>query len=317
MEEVKGYDISEQLDHIAYMFNVRTKGKKYENFIVNAIYTKVGNPDLMPVTQQYVRNPNDSRKYYLLDLYFPQINFGVEIDEGQHMSEEHQASDKERAEAIKNAIKCEEARIPIVDETTGEKRSYAEICKDIDIIVQKIKQKIEDNGGVKWVTNEEKKQSLGIVKNGPGTFSIEQDVTYRSITEIYNICGGCRGTGKDAKSLQKGFYRLNSKYYLWVPTLTIDDSSANSRYSNYLNDDSTVITEINNKSQGWEQKSYPGESDRIVFMRMKDIYGRPCIRFIGVFRYKQGDSKQCTHERVATSINISDLLSDNSKRKNL
>ena len=99
MEEVKGYDISEQLDHIAYMFNVRTKGKKYENFIVNAIYTKVGNPDLMPVTQQYVRNPNDSRKYYLLDLYFPQINFGVEIDEGQYMSEEHQASDKERAEA--------------------------------------------------------------------------------------------------------------------------------------------------------------------------------------------------------------------------
>ena len=99
MEEVKGYDISEQLDHIAYMFNVRTKGKKYENFIVNAIYTKVGNPDLMPVTQQYVRNPNDSRKCYLLDLYFPQINFGVEIDEGQHMSEEHQASDKERAEA--------------------------------------------------------------------------------------------------------------------------------------------------------------------------------------------------------------------------
>ena len=111
MEEVKRYDISEQLDHIAYMFNVRTKGKKYENFIINAISTKVGNPDLMPVTQQYVRNPNDSRKYYLLDLYFPQINFGVEIDEGQHMSEEHQASDKVREEAIKNAIKCEEVRI--------------------------------------------------------------------------------------------------------------------------------------------------------------------------------------------------------------
>ena len=86
MEEVKGYDISEQLDHIAYMFNVRTKGKKYENFIVNAIYTKVDNPDLMPVTQQYVRNPKDSRKYYLLDLYFPQINFGVEIDDiGVHL----------------------------------------------------------------------------------------------------------------------------------------------------------------------------------------------------------------------------------------
>ena len=305
MEEVKGYDISEQLDHIAYMFNVRTKGKKYENFIVNAIYTKVGNPELMPVTQQYVRNPNDSRKYYLLDLYFPQINFGVEIDEGQHMSEEHQASDKVREEAIKNAIQCEEARIPIFDKTTGKKRSYAEICNDIDLVVQKIKQKIDEKGGIKWVTNEEKKRSFGLVKNGPGSFNIEQDVTYRSITEIYNICGGCRGTGEDAKSLQKGFYRLNSNYYLWVPTLTIDNSGI-SKFSNYLHEAETVITEINNSPQGWE--NYSGGSDRIVFMRMKDIYGRPCIRFIGVFRYKQGDSKQCTHERIATQVSISDLL---------
>lgn len=308
MEELKGYDISEQLDHIAYMFNVRTKGKKYENFIVNAIYTKVGNPALMPVTQQYVRNPNDSRKYYLLDLYFPQINFGVEIDEGQHMSEEHQASDKERAEAIKNAIQCEEVRIPIVDKVTGQKRSYAEICNDIDFVVQRIKQKIEDNRDIKWVTNEEKKQSLGIVQNGPGTFNIEQDVTYRSITEIYNICGGCRGTGNPAKSLQKGFYRLNCKYYLWVPTLTIDGAPSSSNYRNYLNEDGTIITEYNDTPQGWKRESYPGDSDRIVFMRMKDIYGRPCIRFIGVFRYKQGNSKQCTHERIATQVKISDLL---------
>lgn len=306
MEEVKGYVISEQLDHIAYMFNVRTKGKKYENFIVNAIYSKVDNHDLMPVTQQYVRNPNDSRKYYLLDLYFPQINFGVEIDEGQHMSDEHQALDEERTEAIKSAIGYDEVRIPIVDRQTGHKRSYAEISNDIDIVVRKIKQRIDDLGGVKWVTNEEKKRSLGIIKNGPGIFDIKQDITYRSVTEIYNICGGCRGTGKDAKSLQKGFYRLNSKYYLWVPTLTIGDNSSGSQFRNYLNDEGTIITEINEGPQGWE--GCPDGSNRIVFMRMKDIYGRPCIRFIGVFRYKQGNSRLCMYERIAVQVKISDLL---------
>ena len=31
-----GYNLDERLDHIAYMFNVRTAGKAYENFIVNA-----------------------------------------------------------------------------------------------------------------------------------------------------------------------------------------------------------------------------------------------------------------------------------------
>ena len=305
MKEVKEYDISEQLDHIAYMFNVRTKGKKYENFIVNAIYTKVGNPDLMPVTQQYVKNPKDKRKFFLLDLYFPQINFGVEIDEEQHVSKEGQNKDKERTEAITNTIGYEEARIPIVDIATGDKRSYAEIYNDIEQVAERIKQKIKAKGGVKWETNEEKRRNLGIVKNGTGSFDIEQDVTYSSITEIYNICGGCRGTGENAKRLQKGFYRLNSNYYLWVPTLT-GDKSGNSKYKNYLNDDETIITEYNDSPLGWE--SYPGDSDRIVFMRMRDIYGRPCIRFIGVFRYKQGDSKQCTHERIATQVKISDLL---------
>jgi very-short-patch-repair endonuclease len=306
MEEVKGYDISEQLDHVAYMFNVRTKGKKYENFIVNAIYAKVDNPDLMPVTQQYVRNPKDLRKYYLLDLYFPQINFGVEIDEGQHMSDECQVLDKARTEAIKSAIGYEEARISIVDKKTGQKRSYSEISKDIDLVVLRIKQKIDDLGGVKWVTNEEKKRSLGIIKNGPGIFDIKQDVTYRSITEIYNICGGCRGTGKDAKSLQKGFYKLNNQYYLWVPTLTIEDNASDAKYNNYLSEDGTVITEINNNPKGWD--NYPGDRNRVVFMRMKDMYGRSCIRFIGIFQYKKGDSKQCTHERIAKRVKITDLL---------
>ena len=76
-----------------------------------------------------------------------------------------------------------------------------------------------------------------------------------------------------------------------------------------MNDDETVITEINHNHQGW--KKYPGNGDRVVFMRMKDIYGRPCIKFIGVFRYKQGDSKQCTHERIATQVKISNLLPNN------
>ena len=182
-KKVKGqYDISEQLDHIAYMFNIRTKGKKYENFIINAIYTKVGNPDLMPVTQQYVRDQNNLSKYYLLDLYFPQIKIAVEVDERQHISKEAQAADRERAEAIKNVLQCDEIRIPIVDKETKKNRSYAEICNDIDRVVLKIKERIEEKGGVEWVTNDEKKQSLGLIKNGSGTFNIEQDITYCSIT---------------------------------------------------------------------------------------------------------------------------------------
>lgn len=89
----------DKFEHLSCMFNKRTKGKKYENFIVNAIYNRVGNFELIPITQQYVRSNIDPRKYYLMDLYFPQINYGVEVDEMQHTKEYHIISDEERDEA--------------------------------------------------------------------------------------------------------------------------------------------------------------------------------------------------------------------------
>lgn len=50
----------EKLDHLSIMLNRRTTGKKYENFVINSIYTKLSNPDLIPITQQYVKNINYS-----------------------------------------------------------------------------------------------------------------------------------------------------------------------------------------------------------------------------------------------------------------
>lgn len=43
---------------------------------------KIGNLNIRSVTQQYVKG--DNNEYYLIDLYFPQINVGVEVDEAFH-----------------------------------------------------------------------------------------------------------------------------------------------------------------------------------------------------------------------------------------
>lgn len=89
----------DKLEYLAVMFNRRTKNKKYENMIVNAVYNGVGNEELIPVTQQYVKVQGQStNKYHLLDLYFPQLNFGVEVDEGPHENEENLLADKIREE---------------------------------------------------------------------------------------------------------------------------------------------------------------------------------------------------------------------------
>lgn len=321
---MKGYDynLKEQLDHIAYMLNVRTKRKAYENFIVNAIYTKVGNPELMPVTQQYVRNPNDPRRYYLLDLYFPQINFGVEVDEGYHCNESNRLMDEEREEAIKSAIECDEERIAIFAETEDggwRKRSYSEICADIDRIVAMIKARIDAiPGGVDWVTNDEKIEEV----KRKGIFEVGDGVTYGTIAEIYNICGGSRSSGKEVKNLRRAYLRLNQNYHLWVPTLAIktQDGEYTSKhdYHNLLNEDKTIIEERSLKGPFGEVKNLKtvGECNkckkpddyRVVFLRANDMFGNSSIRFIGVFklhRYINLSTREFI--RVEPKVKISDL----------
>lgn len=318
---MKGYDynLGEQLDHIAYMLNVRTKHKAYENFIVNAIYTKVGNPELMPVTQQYVRNPNDPRKYYLLDLYFPQINFGVEIDERHHCNDVNQLIDQEREKAIKSAIECDEERIAIFTEAEdGEwrKRSYEEICADIDHIVALINKKIDDvEGGLNWLTNEER---IAEVKE-KGVFDINDNVNYRTIADIYSLC-----KDKEVKNLQRAYIKLNENYHLWVPTLAImteDGYTSKHNFRNLLSEDKTIIEEHSLKQpfcdtnncttpQGCNRcnKCKDRETHRVVFLRAQDMFGKPSIKFIGVFkllRYINTNTREFI--RVESKVKIDDL----------
>ena len=307
--EKSEYNLSERLDHIAYMFNVRTAGKAYENFIVNAIYTKVGDPELMPVTQQYVKNPRGRSGYYLLDLYFPQLNYGVEVDEGHHLEDAQRLRDKMRAEDVRSAIECEEDRISIYD-NDGRKRTIDEINEDIDRVVANIKERIARIAPLKWETNEDRKK----IVIGKGIFDVKDDVNYASVTEIYNICGGersGRGNG-DAKMLQRCYYRLNNSYKLWVPILAAVDEDGVVRngkmgYVNTLSEDKTILTEVSDHPI---DPRYDIDYKRVVFMRMKDYYGRPCIKFIGVFILTE-EAKDQEHvhiyRRVAEKVSINDL----------
>lgn len=302
---------SEQLDHIAHMLNIRTMGKAYENFIVNAIYARVGNPELVPVTQQYVRNPRDPRHYYLLDLYFPQLKYGVEVDEEHHLKDTQIERDKLREEDVRAAIECEEDRISIYDRD-GNKRSYAEIDKDIDRVVSIIKKRVSAIPPLKWETNEDRKS---VVKN-KGVFSVDDDVYYESVTEIYNICGGKRTgkeKGKHVTKLQKCYLRLNANYKLWVPILTIVDEkdvvlNGKNGYENFLSEDKNTLIE---KSVHSIEPAFDINYKRVVFMRMRNYYGRQCIRFIGVFELtEESDDKEHkqVYRRIAKEVSIKELM---------
>ena len=85
------HDISSEIindakrDYLVRTFS-RTKRKDYENYILNAIWHKLDRSDIQPVTQQFIKRSDG--KYALVDLYFPQLNIGIECDEAHHIANE-------------------------------------------------------------------------------------------------------------------------------------------------------------------------------------------------------------------------------------
>jgi very-short-patch-repair endonuclease len=59
----------------------RTSNKKYEAYVVNRIVHLLDDISIKFITQQYVTRPEGRA---LTDLFFPQFNLHVEVDEGQH-----------------------------------------------------------------------------------------------------------------------------------------------------------------------------------------------------------------------------------------
>lgn len=88
-------------EYLVATLSQRTRGKKYENFVVNYIWNSLGDDTLKPVTQQYVNRRmerpglglvdihregvlEEDAHHALIDLYFPALRLGAECDERHH-----------------------------------------------------------------------------------------------------------------------------------------------------------------------------------------------------------------------------------------
>ncbi len=306
----------EKLEHLARMLNKRTKGKNYENFVVNSIYTKLSNPELIPVTQQYVKNINfkDNKKsYYLLDLYFPQLKYGIEVDESHHLNKENQINDKVRAENILNAVQCEQGRIAIFNKD-GSLKKYDEIetqiNKEVEIIKSRISELEKQGGKFIWEDNDVRKKRI----LQEGVLKTKDDIDFKNVTEIYNLFG------HNVQNLRRCFVKLNSTYKLWVPYLavTLKDGTIKTKngFENTLNEDWTIITEVKQDMTEQDKASFKKGAwnddgfKRIIFMHIKDNFGIDRVKFLGVFEafeQKLIDGRYSKlYRRVATEIKISD-----------
>ena len=283
-----------KIKYISEMLNKRTKGKDYENFVINQIYARVDNPELEIVTQKCVR-PNKGidtenlievgKNHYLIDLYFPQINLAIEVDEGHHEDVENQLNDKQRENLIKGAVRCDVKRIKICKEGTKIPQEYDNVINQIKEVVVEIKDKISEwgkknNQKLKWVTNEEKIENVKEHK----VFDVGEAIHFGGINNVLNLL---LETNRYHKFQQSG---KNFDFYaVWIPKLTVtqDDGTVKTAngWENFINENEDEILEFPStksykkgldtyKAEDGSCPSKWGKRKRIIFMKMKDNFWR-------------------------------------------
>ena len=87
----------------------RTTRKVHENFVVSSLMHDERLLDLLPLTQHYLRRDED--KYALIDLYYPQLNLAIEIDEEHHKN--NHKDDLRRQKDVEERNGCQFWRVDV------------------------------------------------------------------------------------------------------------------------------------------------------------------------------------------------------------
>lgn len=266
----------------------KTFGKKYENYCVTRIINKLDNLNVRFITQQMFKR--DGEEIALADLYFPQVNVWVEIDESQHLNQTEE--DRIRTqEVIKNNIRSklknleevvyieleEPERINIFDKNRI--ITIEEINKRIDDIVEKINDRILELGDrfVPWVnvynTADEFVKKQSIEKNDNAKFRTLQDVS-----ELFN---------KGYHGNQLAYFNVSKEdnEYAWCPKLKLnEDDFKNNLYENEISDDGVYIFESSKeKNDKFVLDALKTNEKRFVFAKYKDETGDFSYKFLGVY----------------------------------
>ncbi len=104
--------------------------KKHENFVITALLHDERLRELKPLTQHYV--PLSNSNYALIDLYYPQIDLALEVDEPHHLN--NQKADAIRQEGIEDLIQCDFIRFDV---------NAGKIISDIEIAKKRMIEKME------------------------------------------------------------------------------------------------------------------------------------------------------------------------------
>lgn len=273
----------------------KTSKKRWEHYAVTRIYHLLNDPDIEFVCQQCVRKENG--KIYLADLFFPQLELYLEIDEGHHNSEQSQIDDAKRRMDITEVTGFLEKRIPASEISLEIFDRY--INEFIELIRNRKNRMIKDKKFKEW-DYDNKYTARPHLKTG--RISVGPDAVFRYHRDALNCFGYNKGHhqsgGWSIPSHISEAMGLSGKCMVWFPKLY-----GNSDWGNELTDDGNKIIERNIK----DDEGYTERWDkRIVMAHSRDELNRTLYRFLGVFEAIPGHHTGNILEfhRVSTSVNV-------------
>jgi very-short-patch-repair endonuclease len=247
----------------------KTNKKNYENYVVTRIWHSLNDLDIKFITQQYVTRADG--KYALTDMYFPQFNIHVEVDELHHFTKENIHLDKIREQDIINQTGHEIFRVEV-------KNGIEKIHTEVDDIVEKIKA-LKSQMGDHFVPWDIEKEQSSATYVDLGYIHLKDNVAFK------HSFVACNCFGHDYKALMKGGAKhpIEKDVTIWFPKLY-----PNEEWNNSISSDGMIIREKHIDSV--EAKKHinhhinSGIHKRIVFARVRGPLGDIMYRFKGAFK---------------------------------
>lgn len=279
------------MEKIEYIVNQlkKTFGKKYENYCVTRIINKLDNRDIKFITQQMFKR-SDGR-IALADLYFPQVNVWVEIDEEHHIyqtkddrirTEEVRKNDIRKRinqlEDVKFNVLEEPDRIEIFD-SSGILRKDIDV--QIDMIVDKIKSRILNLGDdfKPWIN----------VFNTPqyyikkGYIDVTDSVKFSTLKEVSDLFNK-----KYNKGNRHNYFSINEldNIYCWCPKVKIEANEfKNIPYENIIINNGEYILESSKQNNDkFLDDAIECDEIRYAFCYYKDESLKYMYKFRGVYK---------------------------------
>lgn len=295
--------IDYQLAYMQTLFD-KIKAKKTESYVIHRIWDKLDDTRILFKTQQWIELPEG--RYALADLYLPQLDIFIEINEPYH--ERQKEKDYHRNEDIvkQTGIKPYYINCGEIIHGVAKWRRLCEIHRQIDECVAFIKQHIADKEKIEKLTPWDISEGLSIAYHkNKGHLNAERNDALSTIDDICVLF--------DTVPKKRGFLRMGvadipgkSNVELWFPIL-----KNNKNWDNQLSEDKDVFVERHkdlNRNKQHIVNLLREHRRRVTFFKEKDVLGMDVYHFLGIYDLNEEKSQRqnaCVWERTEK---IYDLL---------